>query len=202
MKLRIPDCVFPHTAGLEIPLLDITKQAQFVDLPVRGWGQVSRRTRFRGTWHFYVADSKFTALWKRPDTVLNTKAINAVEPNFSTDVQMQYPTVLYRTYQKRWLARYWQYHDLGIWVDLNVAPTDKYNQLNLEGVPRGWKSYATRARDDNLELLEYQASLAEAHSGGGYQMMVYSGGPAVAHMCEIKGWVHVRDAGNKVREAK
>jgi hypothetical protein len=46
----------------EIPVLDINKQGDFINLPVAGWGSVSRRTRFKGTWHFYIDDSKFAAL--------------------------------------------------------------------------------------------------------------------------------------------
>jgi len=34
-----PDAIFPHTAQLEIPLLLNNVQADFVDLPVRGWGR-------------------------------------------------------------------------------------------------------------------------------------------------------------------
>jgi hypothetical protein len=136
----VSEASFPHTAQYEIPLLDISKQAEFSILPVAGWGSVSRKTRFRGTWHFYIDDSKFSALWKHPESVLNTKAIYAVEPNFSTHIQMPFPVALYRIFQKRWLARFWQERDMGIFVDLNVAQT--YQELNLQGVPLGWQSYA------------------------------------------------------------
>ena len=132
---NVPDAIFPHTSDLELPLLMEDRQADFVDLPVRGWGSVSRRTQFQGTWHFYTDDYKFATLWKKPGTILTTKAINFVEPNFSTDDQMPYPVVLERLYKKRWLSRYWQENGLGCFADLNVAP--RWEDLNLEGIPYG-----------------------------------------------------------------
>ena len=194
-----PDAIFPHTKELEIPCLDLEKQADFIDLPVRGWGSVARRTRFRGTWHFYVDDTKFNALWTRPDDVLKTKAINVAEVNFSTNDQMPYPVALYRTYMKRWLARYWQENGLGIFVDLNVSL--QYRELNMEGVPYGWKSYATAANDHTLHILEEHAEVAsERAMREDFKLLVYGGGKKTAAMCEKNGWVHLRDARNEARK--
>jgi len=189
--------IFPHTDLYEIPQLDITKQGDFINLPVAGWGSVSRRTRFRGTWHFYIDDAKFTALWKHPETLLKTKSIYAVEPNFSTHEQMQFPVVLYRLYQKRWLSRYWQEHDVGIFVDLNVA--DCYQQLNLLGVPSGWQSYATHAVDSRLDLLEKHVEMAQSHAKDKIKMLVYGGGKKTARYCEEHDFAHIRDARNEAR---
>lgn len=190
--------VFPHTDLYEIPQLDIGKQGDFVNLPVAGWGSVSRRTRFRGTWHFYIDDKKFSALWKHPDTLLKTKSTYAVEPNFSTHEQMQFPVALYRIYQKRWMARYWQEHDVGIFVDLNVA--DQYQHLNMHGVPRGWKSYATHAVDNRIKVLEKQVEFARFQcQTGKIRMLVYGGGKKVAEYCKENDFVHVRDARNEAR---
>jgi hypothetical protein len=195
----VPDAIFPHTALLEIPQLMIGRQADFCDLPVRGWGSVSRRTQFQGTWHFYVDDYKFSTAWKKPETLLNTKAINFVEPNFSTDQQMPYPVVLYRIYQKRWISRFWQEKGLGCFVDLSVA--DKWEDLNLEGVPKGWQSYATAANDLRLDTLERHATCAKRHAlGQKIRLLVYGGGEKTAKLCEKNDWVHVRDARNEARE--
>lgn len=189
------DLVFPHTANYELPLLDIEKQGKFVDLPVAGWGSVSRRTRFRGTWHFYVDDSKFSALWKHPDTILNTKAVFAVEPNFSTHEQMQFPVALYRIYQKRWLARYWQECGMGIFVDLYVA--SRYEKMNLEGVPKGWMSYAIHTANSRLEELKRKADVASKHAQGSIRFLVYGGTDTIAKYCEANGFTHVRYVKNE-----
>lgn len=188
------DLVFPHTDLYEIPQLDITKQGSFINLPVSAWGSVARRNRFRGTWHFYIEDEKFTALWKHPETLLNTKSIYAVEPNFSTHEQMQFPVALYRIYQKRWLARYWQEHEVGIFVDLNVS--DYYQQLNLFGVPSGWRSYATRATDGRLDMLKKHVNTAQIHAGDKIKLLVYGGGKKVSNYCEKHDFVHVRSGAN------
>lgn len=196
-KQVAPDAVFPHTSDLEIPILLPNYQANFVDLPVRGWGSVSRASQFRGTWHFYTDDTKFSALWKHPETLLKTKAINIVEPNFSTDWQMAYPVVLYRIFQKRWLARYWQENGLGVFVDLSVP--DNWQDINLNGVPRGWLAYSTAANDDRLTVLCEHAAVARVHAGSdNYRLLVYGGGNKTAQLCEANGWVHVRDARNEV----
>jgi len=198
----IPDALFPHTSKLEIPILDPSRQGRFVDLPVRGWGSVSRRNRFRGTWHFYVDDRKFSALWKHPDTILKSKAVNCVEPNFSTDVQMPYPVVLYRTYQKRWLSRFWQEKGMDIFVDLSVADLPHFQELNFEGVPKGWLSYATHATDSRIYMLMDEALRARNHAGtSDIKLLVYGGGKDVAEACAMEGWVHVKDQRNDAREA-
>jgi hypothetical protein len=196
---KTPDALFPHTPHYEIPLLNVDRQADFVDLPVRGWGSVSRRKRFQGTWHFYVDDYKFSTLWKKPETVLGTKAVSFVECNFSIDTQMPFPVVLYRTYQKRWLARYWQERGLECFVDLNVPFS--WEKINLEGVPKGWQSYATAANDSQLDILARHLDTAKAHSRGGeLRMLVYGGSAATAAFCEDNGLVHVKDARNEARE--
>lgn len=191
--------VYPHDSEWELPLLDIRRQAKFASLPIAGWGSVSRKDRFRGTWHFYVDDSKFSALWKHPDSVLKTKAVYAVEPNFSTHQQMPFPLALYALYRKRWIARCWQEDGMGIWVDLNVAA--QYNGLNLVSVPKGWQSYATQANDCRIPTLMEHAELAKQHADGNpIRFLVYGGGAGVAKVCEQHDWVHVRDARNEVRD--
>lgn len=193
------DIVFPHTMKYEIPILDITRQGRFFELPVAGWGSVSRKTRFRGTWHFYVDDSKFSALWKHPDSILETKAVCAVEPNFSTHEQMQFPVALYRIYQKRWMARYWQQCHMPIFVDLYVA--QQYEQLNLHGVPDGWQAYATHSNNDRLDTLERHLNLArERAMGNPLRFMVYGGSDATAEFCQKHDLVHIRDARNEARD--
>lgn len=192
-KFVVPDALFATDNHYDIPLLRKDKQARFCDLPIRGWGAIARKDRMRGTWHFYVDDQKMTNLWKHPESVLKTKAVNSVEPNFSTDDQMPLAVGLYRIYQKRWLARYWQESGLDIFVDLNVA--DKFTEYNMLGVPKGWQSYATSACDSRLDDLVAHANLAITHADGlPIRFLVYGGLQATADLCGENGWVHVPDA--------
>ena len=197
--MKAPDAIFPHSQVFEIPLLRGDRQGQFVDLPVRAWGSVSRQRAFNGTWHFYIDDEKMTALWKHPETLVQTRALNVVEPNFSISEQMPFPEAIHRIYKKRWLARYWQEHSIDIFVDLNVA--DHYQDLNLLGVPDGWLSYATASNDLRLETLEKHAELARKHAGVDIiNLLVYGGHDKTAEVCAKNNWVHVRDAKNESRK--
>ena len=81
---RVPDALFSSNNQFGIPTLLKDLQGTFVDLPVRGWGAVARPHTMRGTWHFFVDDYKFNALWKHPEAVLKTKAYNCVEANYTT----------------------------------------------------------------------------------------------------------------------
>lgn len=193
--MKAPDAVFPHTEKYEIPLLRGDKQGKFADLPVRGWGSVSRQRAFNGTWHFYVDDRKFTAVWKHPETLTQTRALNVVEVNYSLPNQMPFPEALHRLYKKRWLSRFWQDFGIDIFVDLNVDR--HYWDLNLEGVPEGWSSYATVSNDLRLSILEEQAALAEARAGGPITLLVYGGVAETAKICEKNNWIHVRQVRNE-----
>lgn len=194
----VPDALFPTDNGYDIPTLNQALQGDFVDAPVRGWGSVPRTTKMRGTWHFYLDDYKFSAVWKSPDRVLKTAAVSVIEPNFTTDDQMPLAVCLYRIYQKRWLARYWQEHGLRVFVDLNVA--EKCDGLNLLGVPAGWRAYATSAADYCLPALERQADLAYRHAGRDILLLVYGGGPKIRELCKDRLWVNIPDARNASRK--
>jgi len=197
--MRVPDAKFPTDNDLDIPLLRMDYQGEFVDLPVRGWGSVARSSQMRGTWHFYTDDEKFSALWKHPDGPVKSKAFNCVEANYTTDDQMPWPVGLYRIYQKRWLARYWQENNICIFVDLNVA--EPFEEVNLYGVPKGWKSYATSASDSKVDLLLRQGAIAGQHAGRSkINFLVYGGGKKVAAACATNDWVHIKDARNAARE--
>ncbi len=195
---EVPDALFSCDNPWDIPTLYLPLQADFVDLPVRGWGSIKRKTTMRGTWHFYVDDYKFAAIWKKPDEVLNTAAVSIVEVNFTTEDLMPMAVCLYRTLQKRWLARYWQSQGLRVFVDLNVAA--KCDEINLLGVPDGWKSYATSAADYAIDRLETQGTIAMRKSGGGpINFLVYGGGLKIAKLCGRRGWIYVPDARNAAR---
>lgn len=184
---------------LEIPALRLRLQADAIDQPVLPWGgqsahwRASRAANFRGTWHFYVADAKFTALRTTPEAPLATASPTLVEPNFSLDDS----TPLWLGFEiigrKRWMARYWQHHGRRILVDLYVP--DKYAQHNLLGVPKGWRAYATRATDHELTRLESEHMLAMDHAHtsdpSDLTFLVYGGGRRVEAWCQRRAaeWI-------------
>lgn len=197
--MQAPDALFPTDNDFDIPVLMLGRQADYIDLPVRGWGQVARRSSMKGTWHFYVDDSKFGALWKHPEGLLKTGAVTTVEANFSTDLQMPYAEALYRIHKKRWMARYWQENGIRLIVDLNVC--QKYEQINLLGVPKGWQAYATKACDRTIEDLQRHADIAAEHSQGEFRLLVYGTGPLVKEMCQKNSWIFIEDAANYSRKS-
>jgi hypothetical protein len=195
----IPDALFPTDNEYDIPLLDPRLQADFVDAPVIGWGAISRRSRMRGTWHFYVDDAKFSSMWGKPDMVTNTKAVSCAEANYTTTEQLPLAVGIYRIFQKRWLSRYWQERGLRIFADLYVA--ERYRKINQMGLPKGWASFATSARDFKLDLLRQHVEDAEIIADGNpLKMLVYGGGPKVHEYCGAHQLVHIPDARNEARK--
>lgn len=167
-----------NTNELEIPDLRLDLCPVGPDMPLVAWGSRVRSAQFRGTWHFYVDDYRFTRVWEQPESVVETGAVGAVELNYSVFDQTPFPIALIATYRKRWLARFWQERGLAVWVDLNVSET--HSELNLLGVPRGWKHYATRGYDERVDDLVRECALARVHAGGEAQLLVYGGGAVVA----------------------
>ena len=195
----IPNSNFPSDNALEIPALRSRLQADAIDQPVLPWGgqsshwRASRIKDFRGTWHFYVDDAKFSALRHRPDAPLATAATTLVEPNFSLDDSTPLWLGLQAIGWKRWIARYWQQDGRRILVDLHVP--DKFAQLNLVGVPKGWTAYATRAAERKIADLESDHMLAMAHAGTSdpqdLTFLVYGGDSRVRAWCQRRAaeWV-------------
>lgn len=183
----VPDALWATDNDFHIPVLDPTMQARQIDLPVSGWGARSRKLKLRGgAWHFYVSDYRFTALWRDPSPLLNTGAMSAVEPNFSCYDQTPVAVAMWRIYQKRWIARYWQSRGIAILVDLNVSRG--HANLNLIGVPQGWRSYATRGYSERLDGLEFEFELARVHAGSdSLVFLVVGGGQAVKQWCQDHG---------------
>ena len=183
----VPDAVWPTDNDWGVPVLDINMQADAVDLPVQEWGASGRKAKMNGTYHFYVDDYRFEALWLDPSPIVNSGCVNVVEPNYSTNVQMPRAVVLWFTYRKRWLARWWQSRGVRIFVDLDVNPL--LTDLNLMGVPRGWKSYACymRQSDHYDEELDHFLDVAKAHRGGDdVLLLVVGGNQTVQEMCKTR----------------
>lgn len=185
----VVDQKYPTDSALEIPLLDFGMQANGLDLPMLAWGSIKRGSRVnRGSWHFYTDDYKFIKLWQAPERLLETECNCTTEVNLSVFPQTPFAVAVEFTYKKRWLARYWQEHGVRVFVDLNVAP--EFKELNLVGVPPGWRAYSTRAYAERLEDLEDEYAVARARCGSEPLFLVVGGGEAGAEYCAKKGWIH------------
>ena len=185
-----PDALWPSDNDMEIPQLDIAYCADAIQLPIAKWGTISRTRTFRGTYHMYTDDEKFTALWSHAQALPNTGCIATAEVNFSTNYQMAYPEILHRIYRKRWLSRYWQSCGIQILVDLNVSR--KAEQVNILGVPKGWTAFATRGYSAAPQELLRQAAIAR-HIAGDRTILflVCGGGKKIKQLCQEKGFVFV-----------
>jgi hypothetical protein len=182
---EIPDVIFESDNAWGVPVLEDALQVAALPDQVRKWGD-NRSARMPGLYHFYTDDYKFGALWANPAPVVNSGCMGIVEPNFSTHPQMPRAVVLWRIYQKRWLARYWQTHGLRVMVDLNVEP--QFFHLALLGVPAGWQSYASRGYTKHLTALDQQYALACARRGAAdVAFFVFGGGASVRGWCEEHG---------------
>ena len=194
MKL---DLLYPSSNMYDIPDLDPTMQAgPGVALPVRAWGSAKRKIRSAVTWHFYVDDYRFGALWSKPHAVLDTACFAAVEPNPSIFDQTPFAMAVHAIYRKRWLARHWQACGLRTFVDLNVPM--RYQELNLCGVPRGWSAYATRGycRDAPYLMSEYE--IACEHARGVPLFVVVGGGRKTAELIrDLPGAVAIEYVASK-----
>jgi len=182
----VPDALWPTDNEWGIPVLDPTMQADAVDLPVNVWGAQGRKTRLtNSTLHFYTDDLRFEALWQDPTPVVNAAPVNVVEPNFSTNIQMPRALVLWHTYRKRWMSRYWQSFGIRVFVDLDVHP--ELQDINLRGVPRGWRSYACymRQSDHRPEELDRFLCIAQHRAQSeSVLLLVVGGGPEVQALCQ------------------
>lgn len=185
----VPDALFATDNEWGVPLLDVRMQGTAVVAPVQPWGQgAGARSRTNpGMWHFYTEDYRFQALWDDPSPIVTSGCGAVVEPNFSAYIEMAPAIVLYRTYQKRWLARFWQSMGIRVFVDLNVA--ENHADVNLLGVPKGWKAWATRGYTERLDATVREYERAVAHAGTeDILFFVYGGGKAVKQLCQERGW--------------
>lgn len=170
-----------------IPMLNLARQAEEIPRPVVKYGTLARRAGpIEGMYHFYTRDKRFRALVDDPGVIPpNCRA--AVEPNFTTTKQMPAAIALYRTYQKRVISTTWQAAGLPVFVDLNVDRL--FFEINLLGVPRGWRAYANRAYNRDLDHLVEAYEMACRHRGSDDVLyLVYGAGQKARTMCESRGW--------------
>lgn len=178
---------------LDIPTLDPAMQATRLVTPVTKWGTIARSRAMGGTYHFYTADYKFSALGDRPGIVPASGCRVAVEPNYSTQPGDDPEAVLAYVRRKRALARGWQAHGVRIVVDLNVEP--EFRDLNLLGVPPGWSAFAVRCQKlIGWDVIEADHEAARRVAGGNPRLfVVFGGGRAARSYCERRGWAHVHE---------
>lgn len=185
-----PDMLWPSDNEFGVPVLDLTMQAEGVVAPVLHWGVQGKKREFRGTWHFYTDDHRFNALWRDPSAVCQTMATALVEPNFSVSAQFPRAVAIWQTYRKRWMARFWQSKGLRVFVDLNV-PQD-HMDINLLGVPAGWRAFATRGYVSRPEDTEAEYETACRIRGSQDVLFLVVGGAAgVGQLCRQRGWLWI-----------
>jgi len=190
----VPDAVWATDNEWGVPVLDLKMQADAIDQPVLCWGGAGSRKikRHGGTYHFYTEDYRFEALWRDPSPVVNSGCLTVIEPNFSAYDNMPRYEALHQIGRKRWLARWWQMQGLRVVVDLNVGA--EHWELNLLGVPDGWRSFATRGYSDRLDQLDSEYRQAERKAGGATPLfIVYGGGKGVEKHCMEHGYLWIRE---------
>lgn len=192
-RYDVPDALWPTDNKWGVPLLDLKMQARAFDQPWAMWGSTKRKTTIKGTYLFYTEDYRYERLWKDPAPLLRTKCTNAVEPNFSCYENMPAAVALWQVYRKRWIARWWQSYGVRIIVDLNVARN--HEGVNLLGVPRGWRVFATRGYEDRLEDTHREYAIADQIAGDNATpiFIVYGGGLAVKEACTANGWIWIAE---------
>lgn len=204
-RADVPDALFASDNEWGVPVLDVRYQATSIVQPVTKWGTMARHNiRMDGTWHFYTDDYKFDALFKDPTPVVNSGCLNACEINVSTHPAAPRAMALYGIYMKRWLARYWQSKGVRVLVDMNVEP--EFNDLNMLGVPKGWKAYVTRGysqRPDDIDIILEQYRLACERAGTDEILFwLYGGGQRVKAVAAEHQWVWVQEHLQEVEQKR
>ena len=186
---RIDDILWPSDNDLGIPVLNPAFQAEGVVFPATMWGTVGAKAPMHGTWINYTRDERLDRHWYDPGQLLLSGPVAAIEPNFSTHPQLPRAVVQWLTYKKRLIARTWQSKGVRIFVDLSVC--DCWQEVNLLGVPRGWRAYATRQHSDGDDFASIEAhyQAAVAHAGtADIVFLVYGGYKTARALCQARGW--------------
>lgn len=200
---EVPDCVFPSSNREGVPDLDLSMQGDFLDYPAQ-WGKFARSTEMSGhTITFWEDDYRFNALgtavehghhwrklWERPAKVWESKAPSFIEVNFSTSNSQPYYRALWQIAKKRHLSRLFQEHGMRCWVDMNVA--ERWEDINLLGVPHGWLAYATHYQKYyDLDLLAHQVELARERAGTDMiRFAVFAHNKDVERYCRRAGLIY------------
>lgn len=177
------DRIYPTDNEYEIPCLRLDRQPKSgLLLPFAGWGSDTRVRKTVATYHFYVDDYLFSAIWKHPQRVLSGGCRELIEPNFSLYDTTPIAYGLQLIYMKRWIARFWQECGARVYADLNVSR--KFAKFNRLGIPEGYNAFATRGYADREEYLREEIKIAKEISGKDVpNMIVYGGGENIRQIC-------------------
>lgn len=186
------DVLFESDNIFEIPNLLLEKQAGKVELPLSPWGANSRLRKDVATYHFYVDDYRFEALFKDPIKLLTSGCKAVVEPNCSCHDQTPIAWGIQLIYKKRWLARYLQECGIEVYADLNVS--HKFIEYNKMGIPKGYNAFFTRGLDGWMESLKSDLQVAQEISGlERPNLVVYGGGAKIQEFCREQGLLYITD---------
>lgn len=181
-RSMLTDCLYESDNIFDIPNLRTDMQAGKLQLPFAPYGADSRQKKDVSTYHFYVDDYRFEAIWKDPVKVLNSGCVAIVEPNLSLFDTTPIAYGLQQIYKKRWIARYFQECGIQVYADLNVS--HKFYEYNQMGIPQGYNAFFTRGYADRMPLLEAEHAIACKISGNeNPNLIVYGGGKAVKEYC-------------------
>ena len=169
------DFIYPTNNIYGVPVLLKDNMPVHLELPMEPWGVESRHKVMRSTYHFYVDDYRFEALFKDPITLLMSGCKMIVEPNVSIHDNTPPAYALWQIYRKRYLSRYLQECGMQIWVDLNVP--QRFAEWNLLGVPQGYNAFSTRGVSGWQPTLDIHYEQAKQVSGLDHpNLVVYGGG--------------------------
>ncbi len=203
LSLMVEDRIYDSDNEFDIPTLRIDCQpVSGLLLPFAGWGADTRAKKGISTYHFYVEDYRFEAIWKDPLAVLTGKCMEFVEPNLSLFDTTPVAYGLQQIYKKRWIARFWQECGAKVYADLNVAR--KFHKYNRMGIPEGYDAFATRGYADRQEYLKMEIQIAREISGkDNPNMIVYGGGEKIKELCAQNNVLYVEQfMSNRVKEIK
>lgn len=198
--MLLDDRIFNSNNEYEIPTLrkDMMALSGLV-VPFAPWGADSRLRTDVQTYHFYVDDYRFEAIWKDPSKLVNSGCSVIVEPNLSLYETTPVAYGLHMIYKKRWISRWLQEKGIRVYVDLNVA--SKFYEYNQIGIPKGYNAFCTRGYADRLVYTKMELDIARQISGVETpNMLVYGGGKAVKQFCQENGLIYVESFINGERK--
>lgn len=189
-RSMLTDCLYESNNIYDIPTLRRDMQAGNLILPIAPYGADTRLKKGISTYHFYVEDYRFEAIWKNPTKVLMSGCVALVEPNLSLFDTTPIAFGLQQIYKKRWIARYFQDCGIKVYADLNVSR--KFQAYNKLGIPEGYNAFFTRGYADRLSHLEEELEIARQISGlETPNLIVYGGGEKAHEFCALHNLVYV-----------